>query len=146
MNKYIRLDAEQFLRDSHYWKDEIKRLEDELDSISELKAAPQTPVKSSNVSKPVENTVLDRERIQSQIDRLREYQKAFEYAWNNISDYDQEMIVGFFFNPGGSWNFVNAWIEKHHSNRQYCYRDRRLAIESFRKCLETWTRAQGGNI
>ena len=146
MIKYIRLDAEQFIKDSRFWDDEIQRLQEEFETVPEINAVPQSPVKSSSVSSPVEAAAIDRDRLQRRIERLRDYQAAFKFAWDRLDDYDQDMIAGFFFNPGGIPEYIDSWCTKYHSNRQYCYRDRRAAVSSFRRGLETWARSYGWQL
>ena len=51
-----------------------------------------------------------------------------------ISDYDREMITGFFFSKVN--DFIADWVEKYTSNRQYCYRDRREALAHFSEAVE----------
>ena len=138
MDRYNKFDAEQFLKDAVFWSKQIDDLQLQLEAVTEIGGASDNPGHSGEISKPVEMTAVRREQIQMEIDRIREYQSAFLYAWYQVTDYDRELIAGFFIARGSIYKFVDSWCAKHASNRQYCYRDRRLAVEHFGNYVVEW--------
>lgn len=137
MYNYMRFDAEQFLKDSRHWSEEIDRLKLELEAITEIGGRKELP-SGGGVSDPTFKTAASREAIQAKIDRIRGYQEQFIYAWNCLSEDDAIVLTGFFFAHGYTYKFVDYWCEKYHSNRQYCYAARREAIERFGQFCERW--------
>lgn len=144
MNRYIRFDADRFIRDSRLWGEELSRLKEELDSITEIGGSGGQIPTSNEISRPVERTAIEREDILSRMQQIDEYQKAFKYAWEHVGEYDREMLEGFFFKP--IVKFIEEWCVEHTSNRQYCYRDRRIALEHFREVIEYWIREHGYDV
>lgn len=137
MYNYYRFDAEQFLKDSRHWSEEIKRLELELSAVTEIGGQKELP-SGSGVSDPTPKTAASKEAIQAKIDRIKGYQEQFKYAWGTLSEDDALVLTGFFFAPGYVYNFVEFWCERNDSNRQYCYAARRKAIEHFGQACERW--------
>lgn len=146
MNRYIKFDVEQFLRDSTGWKKQLEGLNAELESITEIGGSGGGVPSGGNISNPTQNTVLRRQDIEAKITRITDYQEAFEYAWDRISEYDKDMITGFFFASGPIYDFVNVWCQEKASNAQYCYRDRNAALNHFRTRIERWMRNKGYDV
>ena len=138
MQEYIRFDAEKFLRNSKHWDEDISRLKDELDALAEIGELKSSEVTSSQISKPVERAVLERDGLLSQIRKIEKHKAAFDYAWNKLTDDERYMLNGFFFDDNPIWQFVDDWVEKNASNRQYCYQARREALDHFRIVIEAW--------
>lgn len=139
MYNYYRFDAEQFLKDSRTWSEDMDKLKLELSAITEIGGQKELP-SGGGVSDPTFRTVARREAIQSDIDQIKRHQERFLYAWNCLSDEDAILLTGFFFAPGYTYKFVDYWCKKHGSNRQYCYTARREAIEHFGRYCEEWDR------
>ena len=146
MNRYIKFDVEQFMRDSIEWDDKLKKLNDELESIPEIRGASGEIHSCGSISNPTQNTALSRQEVEEKIQRIVNYQAAFQYAWDRVSDYDREMITGFFFAPGPIYEFVRLWVKANASNERYCYRDRNAALNHFRTQIERWMRAHGYDV
>lgn len=146
MNRYITFNVEQFMRDSSDWKSKLEGLYAELESITEIRGASGETHSCGSISNPTQNTALRRQEIEEKIQRIEDYQAAFEFAWDRISEYDREMITGFFFAPGPIYEFVRIWCQDKASNERYCYRDRNAALNHFRVQIEKWMRKHGYDV
>lgn len=147
MNSYLRFNSARFLKNSRKWDDELKQLHNALDSITEIGGASDDPGRSSDISRPTERTSLDRMAIESRINVLNLYKRALTYCMKVISDYDKVLIEGFFFNSGSIHIFVELWCKENgYTNRTYCYRDRRIALEHFADAAEEFMRLVGYDV
>lgn len=147
MMSYLRFDSARFLKNSKSWDDELKKLRDALDSITEIGGASDEPGRSSEISRPTERTSLDRMAIEGRISILEIYKAALKYCMKKLSAYDRELIEGFFYNSGSIQIFVELWCKEHdYTNRTYCYRDRRTALEHFADTAEEYMRMIGYDV
>lgn len=142
MSYYV-FDIERFLRDSKGWSDELKSLQEELDSITEISGASDAPGHSTDISRPVERIAIRRDQIVSRAEHIKVCVDALNAGMSVISEHDRELILGFFFGEKAIYKFIDAWCEKHCSNRQYCYRDRRLALDHLRVRVEGYMKVHG---
>lgn len=146
MINYIQFDIERFLRDARNWAEELKGLQEELDSITEISGASDNPGHGSDISKPVERTAIDRDSVMSRMGQLKCYIDALNAGMNGLSEHDRELIIGFFFGDKNMFAFVEAWCRAHNSNRQYCYRDRRMALDHLRVRVVNYMRLHGYDV
>lgn len=147
MTSYLRFNSARFLKNSRKWDEELKQLQDALDSITEIGGACDDPGHSSDISKPTERTSLDRMEIESRINVLKLYKRALTYCMRVLSDYDKVLIDGFFFNAGSIQTFVELWCKENgYTNRTYCYRDRRIALDHFADAAEEFMRLVGYDV
>ena len=142
----MEFNIERFLRESRTWSEELKGLQDELDSITEIGGASDNPGHTTDISRPVERTAIDRDRVMSRMGQLKHYIDALNAGMNGLSEYDRELIMGFFFGDRNMFAFVDAWCREHNSNRQYCYRDRRIALDHLRIRIQNYMRIHGYDV
>ena len=143
MKRYIRFDAEQFLKDSRSWSERIEELEQEKASITEVGGGGDGMPSGGGVSDPTAKIAMQRDVVQMKINKIYDYQTCFKYAWGCIGEDDKYILTGFFFAPGYVSQFVREWCRDNGSNAQYCYNARRKALERFGKACETWMELQG---
>lgn len=146
MINYIQFDIERFLRDSRTWEGELKELKKELDSITEISGASDNLGHSTDISKPVERIAIDRDRVMSRMGQLKHYIDALDAGMKGLTEHDRELIIGFFFGDRSMFAFVDAWCREHNSNRQYCYRDRRIALDHLRIRIQNYMRIHGYDV
>ena len=142
MQKYIKFDTEQFLKDSKHWEDQIESLKRELASVTEIGGVGEGVPSGGGISRPTERTALDREEILQKIRKINEYRDCFKFAWQCVGESDKLILTGFYFAPGYTYQFVNKWCEENASNREYCYKAKREAENRFGSACERWMELQ----
>ena len=60
MNRYIGFDVVKFLKESRGWEEEKKKLQEELDSITEIQGKDNSPVRSRRIN---DRAVFLRQRV-----------------------------------------------------------------------------------
>lgn len=146
MKHYVKFDTEQFLKDSRGWNDRIEELNQELSAITEITGHGEGVPSGGGTSNPTERTAIARDAINVRIEEIRTYMKCFEYAWKCISEDDRFILTGFYFAPGYIYQFVELWVSKYASNRQYCYQERREAEKRFGAACQRWMELNGYDV
>lgn len=100
MNRYIEFNAGKFLAESKGWEKEKKKLQEDMDSLAELQRAGAFTGKSGKPGDSTAAAVVERGRIQSEIDRLNLYEEAKTYALNHLSGTHRAVLTTFFFKDG----------------------------------------------
>jgi DNA-directed RNA polymerase specialized sigma subunit len=129
MNRYLGFDAGRFVADSPLWADEIKKLERELESISELRTG-TGGVRTSTISDPVGSVAEQKSRIESQIKRRKSYQSIYREAINRLSPAEQEVITMFFFTKGNKGKLIEEFAYSHGYSIRGVYRLKRAALKN----------------
>lgn len=147
MYEYIGFKAEKFLKDSRKWDEELAGYVKELEEITLIKGESDSVGHSTEISRPVESLAVRRDKVVSKINRVRAKQNLLAYCLKRLSQYDYELICGFFYNKGPTYKFVELWCDKHEiGNREYCYRDRRIALEHLSEVAEGYLRSHGYDV
>ena len=135
MNRYIGFDVVKFLKESRGWEEEKKRLQEELDSITEIQGKDNSPVRSSRINDTVSSVAAARERIQNDIDRIEYYEHALDFAIRYITAAEKEVIELFFFGRG----YISARVDKFSFEHAICRSDvyslRRQAIDHLSRII-----------
>lgn len=129
MNRYVEFNIVKFLKDSNIWEKEIKRLENELESITEIKGMDNSPIRSGKLRDSVSEVAAAREKVQNRIDYIRFYQNALKRALKSLADDEKEVIELFFFSSGYIPQKIEKYGAKHALCRSDVYAKRRLALE-----------------
>lgn len=146
MREYITFDSRRFLNESKRWTEQIKELELEKASITEIGGMSEGMPSGGNISRPTENVAIRRDLIQMKINEIYDRQACFLYAWERLSAADKNILTGFYYTPGFIHNFVEKWCAENASNRQYCYQFRREAEHRFGLLCEKWMEIQGYDV
>lgn len=128
---------EEFMKNLKGWRKEKERLQDELDSISELPSINNiTGVRGSEISDPTSTQALRRMKLQIEIDDIEICEQAYEYAMTKLTQDEQDIIKGFFEPKMPIWRFVRQWEKEHFVGTTMVYKARRLALKRFGEIIE----------
>lgn len=128
MTRYMEFNAKKFLKESRGWKEEKKRLREELDELASLKGAGDSPARTFRHGDSTGTAVVERSRIQSQIDRISLYEEAFKYAWESISEASRDVLTAFFFAGGCMSRNVTKYGAKYGVCNNEVYKRERVAL------------------
>lgn len=135
MNRYIEFNAVKFLKESTGWKKEKAALTEEMNSLADLQRAGTATGKPGKPSDSTAAAVVERGRLQSQIDRLNFYQEALTYAWNRLSKEYRDALTAFFFTPGYMPPIIEAYGQKYALCRSDVYKMRREALAELSRLI-----------
>ena len=111
MNKFVEFNVVKFLQDSKHWESRKKKLKDELAAITEIKGRSDgSPGRSGKPSDPVASTAAERMKIETQIQRLEQYEEALNYGLSTLSEEQNAVIRAFFFDGN---NIIFSYIPEH---------------------------------
>lgn len=131
MHRYIRFDAEAFIKDSKNWDRQIKEAIAELNSISELRAIESTGGKSNSISDPTYNVAKEREKCRERINRLLMYQKALRYGLEHLTEAHRDAIELLILADGYKHWRVHEYGQKYLISTTDVYAWRREALNEF---------------
>lgn len=119
MNRYMMFNIDKFIKDSPIWGEEISDLKEQLEDATTLKAVncdgqPRGGGISDSVSVAAEECV----KISGEIDRIKLYQKAYNYAYSRLTPDKAELIEIFFFAKGMKAPLIDDYSRKY----GYCIR------------------------
>lgn len=135
MNRYIEFNAVKFLKESVNWEHEKAELNYEMDSLANPKGSGNSRSHSSRPGDSTATAVVERSRIQSQINRLELYEEAFTYAWNHLSEAFRDVLTTFFFEKGYKSKRVREYSAKYAMCINDVYKTRREALAEFSRLI-----------
>lgn len=141
MNRYIRFDSKKFLKESKRWEKEKEKLLEEMAELAELQKKGESNGKSQSISDNTAGAVIDRQRLQRQVDRLDNYQQALNYAWKHLSDEQREALTALFFTNGIMSHNVSDCAQKLAVCVDKVYKLSREALEEVADLVEEWYKA-----
>ncbi len=132
-----RFNPEEFLKNLNGWREEKKRLQEELNSMSELPSVNNiTGVRGSDISDPTSAQAFRRMKIQKEIEDIEICEQAYEYAMKKLTQDEQDILKGFFEPSMPIWKFVRKWEKEHFVGTTLVYKARRLALNRFSEIIE----------
>ena len=136
MNRFVEFNTVKFLQDSKHWESRKKRLQAELDAITEIKArSDDSHGRSGIISDPVANVAAERMRIETQINRIEQYEEALAYGRSTLSEEQNAVLDAFFFDGGYISHNVDVLSYKYNVTPRSIYTMRREAIDSLRRII-----------
>lgn len=136
MNRYMEFNIVRFLADSRHWKDQKKKLLNELDCITEIKGqSDSVPSKNKTISDTTADTAVERIRLENQIQRIEYFEDVLERSRSMLSDEQNEVLNAFFFDGGYISYNVDILAEKRNTTPRTIYRIRRETLEILRKII-----------
>ena len=138
VRRYQKICPEQVLTDFKGYPKEIKDLKEELRNILELSAVKNSEVQSSNISKPTQETAIERVDIEMQIAVLERMDELVKKAFAALSKTHRDVLDLFFFNRGLMRYNVQEFADTHFLSVSGVYRERRLALNEFARIYEEY--------
>lgn len=136
LNKFVEFNVVKFLQDSKHWESRKKKLKDELAAITEIKGRSDgSPGRSGKISDPVASTAAERTRIEAQIQRIEQYEEALNYGLSTLSEEQNAVIKGFFFDGGYISHNVDMLAYKFAVTTRSVYTMRREALDQLRRTI-----------
>ena len=136
MNKFVEFNVVKFLQDSKHWESRKKKLREELAAITEIKGrGDNSPGRSGKVSDPVASTAADRMKIETQIQRLEQYEETLNYGLSTLSEEQNAVLRAFFFDGGYISHNVDVLSYKFNVTPRSIYTMRREALDSLRRTI-----------
>ena len=137
LDEYKRFNAEMFLKGRKSRLEEKKRLQGQLDALSELPSVDnKTGVRSSVPSDPTANHAAAELELINRIEDIDICEEAYEYGMSRLTEDEQKLIKGFFEPKMPIWKFVRKWENEHYMGTTSVYKERRLALEKFSSEIE----------
>ena len=128
MERYIEFNCHKFLKDSRRWDSEIKEIESQIESITEVQSPSATPGRSGQVSDPVGDTAAKLIALKAQLQRLQTYKTALSLALDCLSKRQKEVIDLFYFRQGYISHHIDRYAVKYGICRSYVYKEKREAV------------------
>ena len=140
MNKFVEFNTVKFLQDSKHWESRKKRLQAEVNAITEIKGrADDSPGHSGKISDTTANVAAERIKLESQIRRIEQYEEALAYGRSTLSEEQNAVLDAFFFDGGYISHNVDVLSYKYNVTPRSIYTMRREAIDSLgRTITETY--------
>ena len=138
MERYYRFDAHAFLKESKGWAKEKKKLERELESIPELKAMENSEVHSGSTSDPTAQVSLKRVHLMEEIRRINIYENALRYAWDNLTEEEQDILARFYFTRKRINYEVHLLCDKYHIEKSQVYNRKNKALKELTDLVEDY--------
>lgn len=136
LNKFVEFNTVKFLQDSKHWESRKKRLQAELDAITEIKGrADDSPGHSGKISDTTANVAAERIKLESQIRRIEQYEEALAYGRSTLSEEQNAVLDAFFFDGGYISHNVDILSYKYNVTPRSIYTMRREAIDSLRRII-----------
>lgn len=136
LNRFVEFNTVKFLQDSKHWESRKKRLQAELDAITEIKArSDDSPGRSGKISDSVAIVAAERMRIETQINRIEQYEEALAYGRSTLSEEQNAVLDAFFFDGGYISHNVDVLSYKYNVTPRSIYTMRREAIDSLRRII-----------
>lgn len=136
LNKFVEFNTVKFLQDSKHWESRKKRLQAELDAITEIKGrADDSPGHSGKISDTTANVAAERIKLESQIRRIEQYEEALAYGRSTLSEEQNAVLDAFFFDGGYISHNVDVLSYKYNVTPRSIYTMRREAIDSLRRII-----------
>jgi len=130
MDRYIEFNPIKFLQESKTWASRKKELTRELESIGDLSAVVNDGMPhGTDIGRPTERNAIKRYELVEQIRAIERYQAMYEYAINQLSQAEIEVLDIFFFKGGYMPPKIDKYGYKYGLCRSDVYKARRLALE-----------------
>ena len=136
MNRWRPFDIKSFLKASRHWDEDIRRLQEEHDNLSELPAMGNNPGRSSDVTDLTAQVALKRLKIVAEIEEIRLYKEMLELALKTLTKDERRLIEGFYFPKKSKGEFVYEYSRDKGICKDYVYRDRDMALQHMRDVIE----------
>lgn len=136
MQRFVEFNAVKFLKSANNWGKEKEKLIAKLDSITEIKAMDNSPIRSGRLHDSVPEVAAERERIRAQIDRINTYEEALWYAYEKLTDEEATVIHALFWKGGNIGKNVERLAEKYGIRVRGVYEIRRKAVDKIKKSIE----------
>lgn len=126
-----------FLKASRHWKDDIRKLEKELDDMLVLPGMKNTSgIRSGNVSDMTAQMALRRLEITAQIEELKLNEEMLKFALKTLTEDERALIDGFFYPRKKIGVFVQEYGQEHGYGKNLVYAARDDALEKMRWAIE----------
>jgi len=130
MTDWRPFDIKSFLKASRHWDDDIKRLQEEHDNLSELPSSGniQAGTKGS-ISDMTGRVALRRLEITAQIEEIMLCKEMLAFALKTLSNEDKRLIDGFFYPKQSIGSFVYDYGKEQGLNKDYVYAERERVLK-----------------
>ena len=136
LNRFVEFNTVKFLQDSRHWKSRKKRLQDELDAITEIKGrADGSPGHSGKISDTTGSVAAERMRLETRIKRIEQYEEALAYGRSTLSEEQNAVLDAFFFDGGYISHNVDVLAYTFDVTPRSIYTMRREAIDSLQRII-----------
>ena len=122
MDQWRPFDIRSFLKESKKWDGQIKKLEEELENISELPSTGNNPVVGNgNISDLTAKTAVRRFEISAEIEEIKLNKEMLAFAMKRLSDDEKQLIQGFYYPKKRIDRFISDYGSEHGLCRSYVY-------------------------
>ncbi|MDT3386256.1 MAG: hypothetical protein LIR46_00590 [Bacteroidota bacterium] len=125
-----------FIKQLKVWREEKKKLQEQLDSIPLLPANQnESGVRGSDVSEPTAKLALKRLEIQDQIDDIERCEKVYDIAKARLTPDELEILQIFFEPKKPIWKAIDDYSGGNYVCRGIVYKRRRLLLEKLGRII-----------
>ena len=134
---WMRFDIIAFLKDSKDWNNELERLKNELDNISELPSVDNpSGVRSGRTADLTPQTALRELKIAAEIEEIRLNKEMLKFAKKSLTEREKALLEGFFFSHRQKGVFVDEFGKKYGICRDYVYDERDKVLKKMQNIIE----------
>lgn len=132
MNKYIKFDVIQYIKDMEAIQEKKERLQEAYDNVSLISSGMASGERAGETH-PTGERALRRLAIKEQIDEIDNQQRVFNQALNTLPELQKAVFSEFFFSKDKYPEKANKIAKKLNIGEREVYRIRSAAIENLSK-------------
>lgn len=136
INRFIKFDAVQFLKESRTWDEEIAQLKHEADESIGIKGQSDSCGRSGKIGDPTLADAMTLDRIQDEISRYEYYKHVLRSTMDMLPREYREVLEAFFFKGGYKSRLVREYGLKYGLSTKLVYTARREALNEFARIVE----------
>lgn len=128
MNKYIKFDVIQYIREEKDRQRLREELQQQYDNVSLLPGGTPTGTRGKGISSPTSDAAIKRLAIKAKIDEIDRQGRAFELAWQELTEPQKYVLSEFFYSGNSKSTTVDNLVVKYKTTPREIYRMREEAI------------------
>ena len=137
MDQWRPFDIKSFLKASRHWDDDIKRLQEEHDSLALLPSTGDKPIGTGDISDMTASAALRRLKITSQIEEIMLYKEILACAFRTLPEDEIRLIKGFYYPNKPISVFVDEYCHEYGIGRTMLYQERDRIEQHMARLIES---------
>lgn len=132
----MHFDTEMFIKQLKVWREEKRKLQDQLDSIPLLPSTEnKSGVRGSDISEPTARIALKRLEIEEQIADIERCENVYDLAKARLTPDELEIFQMFFEPKKPIWRAIDDYSGGNYVCRGIVYKRRRLLLEKLDRII-----------
>lgn len=137
MMEWRPFDIKSFLKASRHWKEDRRKLEQELKDLLYLPSINnESGVRSGNIAEPAAQIAMRRLKISEEIDKISRNEEMLDTALKSLTEDERVLVSGFYYPKTYIGVFVQEYGREHGLCKDYVYAERDRVLEKMRRVIE----------